>query len=83
MWTDTHWLRPGWAWPVALASLLGAAGSLASVASPLAGLIAAAVAALCLALEGAGLDEPAAAADPPPRHAVRRLAAGGRTTASR
>ena len=32
VWTDTHWLRPGWAWPVALAALLGAAGSLASVA---------------------------------------------------
>ena len=58
VWTDTHWLRPGWAWPVALASLLGAAGSLASVAAPLAGVIAAAVAALCLALEGAGLTSP-------------------------
>ena len=58
VWTDTHWLRPGWAWPVALASLLGAAGSPASVAAPLVGLIAAAVAALCLALEGAGLTSP-------------------------
>ena len=58
VWTDTHWVRPGWAWPVALAALLGAAGSLASVAAPLAGVIAAAVAALCLALEGAGLTSP-------------------------
>jgi hypothetical protein len=58
VWTDVVWLRPGWAWPVALASLLAAGGSLASVASPLAGLIAAAVAALCLALEGAGLTSP-------------------------
>src|SRR4051794_14971052 len=58
VWTDTHWVRPGWAWPVALASLLAAAGSLASVASPAAGLIAAALAALCLALEGAGLTSP-------------------------
>jgi len=58
VWTDTHWLRPGWAWPVALAALLGAAGSLASVASSLGGLIAAAFAALCLALEGAGLTSP-------------------------
>ena len=58
VWTDTHWLRPGWAWPVALAALLGAAGSLVSVAVPLAGVIAAAVAALCLALEGAGLTSP-------------------------
>jgi len=58
VWTDTHWVRPGWAWPVALASLLGAAASLVSVASPLAGLIAAALAAVCLALEGAGLTSP-------------------------
>jgi hypothetical protein len=58
VWTDTHWVRPGWAWPVALAALLGAAGSLVSVASPLAGVIAAAVAAVCLALEGAGRTSP-------------------------
>ena len=58
VWTDTHWLRPGWAWPVAFASLLGAAGSLVSVTAPLAGVIAAAVAALCLALESAGITSP-------------------------
>src|SRR4051812_19574615 len=58
VWTEPVWLRPGWAWPVALASLLGAGGSLASVTSPTAGLIAAAIAALCLALEGAGLTSP-------------------------
>ena len=57
-WTDTYWVRPGWAWPVALGALLGAGGSLASVAWPLAGLIAAALAAACLALEGAGLTSP-------------------------
>jgi hypothetical protein len=43
---------------VALAALLGAGGSLASVAWPLAGLIAAAIAAVSLALEGAGLTGP-------------------------
>ena len=58
VWTDTHWLRPGWAWAVALAALLGAGGSLASVASPLAGVIAATVGAACLALEGAGRASP-------------------------
>jgi hypothetical protein len=57
-WTDTFWMRPGWAWPVALAALLGAGGSLASVAWSLPGLIAAALAAVCLALEGAGLTSP-------------------------
>ena len=57
-WADTFWVRPGWAWPVALAALLGAAGSVASVSWPLAGLIAAGLAAACLALEGAGLTSP-------------------------
>ncbi|HET8952771.1 MAG TPA: hypothetical protein VFN44_19775, partial [Solirubrobacteraceae bacterium] len=56
--TDTFWVRPGWAWAVALAALLGAAASLASVAWPLAGLIAALLAAVSLALEGAGLTSP-------------------------
>ena len=76
-----YWLRPGWAWPVALAALLGAGGSLASVAWPLAGLIAAGLAAACLALEGAGLTSPL-------RLLTRRRATqnvvslpGGRTTA--
>ena len=41
-WIDTYWLRPAWAWPVALAAALAAGGSLAAVAWPLAGLIAAA-----------------------------------------
>jgi hypothetical protein len=57
-WVDTVWLRPGWAWPVVLACALGAGGSLAAVAWPLAGLIAAALAAVSLALEGAGLASP-------------------------
>ena len=43
---------------VALAALLGAAGSLLSVAVPLAGVIAAAVAAVCLALEALGRTSP-------------------------
>ena len=57
-WTDTFWLRPGWAWPVVLAAALAAGGSLAAVAWPLAGVIAAALAAVSLALEGAGLTSP-------------------------
>ena len=57
-WTDTLWLRPGWAWPVVLATALGAGGSLAAVAWPLAGLIAAVLAAVSLALEAAGLTSP-------------------------
>ena len=57
-WTDTLWVRPGWAWPVALAAALGAGGSLAAISWPLAGLIAAALAALSLALEGAGITSP-------------------------
>ena len=57
-WTDTFWLRPGWAWPVALAAALGAGGSLAAVAWPRAGVIAATLAAVSLALEGAGWSSP-------------------------
>jgi len=57
-WVETHWLRPGWAPPVALAALLGAAASLISVAVPLAGVILGALAALSLALEAAGRTSP-------------------------
>ena len=66
-WTDTFWVRPAWAWPVVLAAALAAGGSLAAVAWPLAGLIAAALAAVSLALEGAGLTSP-------PRLLTRRRA---------
>ena len=48
---ETHWVRPHWAPALAIAALLAAAGSLISVAVPLAGVIAAAAAAACLALE--------------------------------
>ena len=57
-WTDTFWLRPGWAWPVALAAALAAGGSLAAVAWPLAAVIAAALAAVSLVLEGTGRTSP-------------------------
>src|SRR5690349_19303479 len=57
-WMDTFWVRPGWAWPVVLAAALGAGGSLAAVSWPLAGLMAAALAAVSLALEGGGLASP-------------------------
>ncbi len=57
-WSETHWVRPGWAFPVALASLLGVAGSLLAVAVPLAGVILAVVAAVSLALEALGRTSP-------------------------
>jgi len=57
-WLDTYWLRPRWATAVALGSVLGAAGSLVSVFVPLAGLIAAGIAALGLAVEAAGRSGP-------------------------
>ncbi len=57
-WVETHWVRPGWAPAVALGSLLAVAGSLLSVAVPLAGVILGAVAAACLALEAAGRQSP-------------------------
>jgi hypothetical protein len=57
-WTETFWLRPGWAWAVALAAAIGAGGSLVAVAWPLAGVIAAVLAAVSLALEGAGRTSP-------------------------
>jgi hypothetical protein len=56
--TTTHWVRPHWAVAVALGALLGAAGSLVAVAAPVPGLIAAAVAALSLGLEAAGITSP-------------------------
>ena len=57
-WVDTLWVRPGWAWPVALAAALAVGGSLASVAWPLAGVVAAVLSAVSLALEGAGITSP-------------------------
>jgi hypothetical protein len=40
-WVETHWVRPQWAAALALGSLLAAGGSLAAVAAPLPGLVAA------------------------------------------
>jgi hypothetical protein len=57
-WVETHWVRPGWAVPVALAALLGVAGSLRSVTVPEAGVALAGVAALVLAIEAAGRVSP-------------------------
>jgi hypothetical protein len=57
-WVEPHWVRPHWAAAVALAALLAVAGSLLSVAVPLAGVVLGAVAAGCLALEALGRPSP-------------------------
>jgi hypothetical protein len=54
----THWTRPNWAAAVALATFLGAGGSLLATAVPLGGLIAAALGALGLAVEATGRVSP-------------------------
>src|SRR5919198_80745 len=53
-WVETHWVRPRRAAVLTLGCLLTVAGSLLSTAVPVAGLAAAAVGALSLALEAAG-----------------------------
>lgn len=57
-WLEPVWLRPRWAAALALGAFLAAAGSLVSVAVPLAGLIAAGVAAVTLAAEALGRSSP-------------------------
>jgi hypothetical protein len=55
---ETRWVRPQRATGIALAAFVAAAGSLLSVTAALPGLIAAAVAAVCLALDAAGMGNP-------------------------
>jgi hypothetical protein len=54
-WVETHWVRPQWALSIALHATVGVVASLAAISAPLPGLIAAAVAAVSMALEGFGL----------------------------
>jgi hypothetical protein len=70
-WIETHWVRRAWALAVALGALLGAAGSLLSVAAPAAGVALAGVAAACLALEALGRASPLRL--PAPRRATQNV----------
>ena len=54
-WVETHWVRPQWPLSVALHATVGVVASLVAISEPLPGLIAAAVAAVSMALEGVGL----------------------------
>ena len=54
-WVETHWVRPQWALSIALHATVGVVASLVAISAPLPGLIAAAVAAVSMALEGFGL----------------------------
>ena len=54
-WVETHWVRPQWALSIALHATIGVVASLVAISAPLPGLIAAAVAAVSMALEGFGL----------------------------
>ena len=54
-WVETHWVRPQWALSVALHAAIGVVASLVAITAPLPGLVAAAVAAVSMALEGLGL----------------------------
>ena len=54
-WVETHWVRPQWALSIALHATIGVVASLVAVSAPLPGLIAAALAAVSMALEGVGL----------------------------
>ena len=50
-----HWVRPQWPLSIALHATVGVVASLVAISQPLPGLIAAAVAAVSMALEGVGL----------------------------
>jgi hypothetical protein len=52
---ETHWVRPQWPLSIALHATVGVVASLVAISEPLPGLIAAAVAAVSMALEGVGL----------------------------
>ena len=52
-WVETHWIRPHHAAGIALAAALAAIGGLVALSVPVAGLVAAAAGAACLALEAA------------------------------
>ena len=54
-WVETHWVRPQWPLSIALHATVGVVASLVAISAPLPGLIAAAVAAVSMALEGFGL----------------------------
>ena len=54
-WVETHWVRPQWPLSIALHTTVGVVASLVAISEPLPGLIAAAVAAVSMALEGFGL----------------------------
>jgi hypothetical protein len=54
-WVETHWVRPQWALSIALHATVGVVASLVAISAPLPGLIAAAVAAVSMALEGFGV----------------------------
>jgi hypothetical protein len=54
-WVETHWVRPQWPLSIALHATIGVVASLVAISAPLPGLIAAAVAAISMALEGFGL----------------------------
>jgi hypothetical protein len=57
-WVETVWVRPRWAWSVALHCALTVAGGLVALAAPVPGLIAAALGALGLAAEALGRPGP-------------------------
>jgi hypothetical protein len=54
-WVETHWVRPQWPLSIALHATIGVVASLVAISAPLPALIAAAVAAVSMALEGLGL----------------------------
>jgi hypothetical protein len=54
-WVETVWVRPRWAWSVALHCGLAAIGGLVAIAAPIAGLLAAALGALALIAEALNL----------------------------
>ncbi len=57
-WVETHWVRPQWPASLLLGSALAVAGAVLSITAPVAGLIAAALAAFSLALDAAGRPGP-------------------------
>jgi hypothetical protein len=57
-WVETVWVRPRWAWSIALHCALAVIGGLVAIAAPVPGLVVAAIGALGLAAEAVGRPGP-------------------------
>ena len=81
-WVETVWVRPRWAWSIALHCALTAIGGLVAIAAPVAGLVVAALGARRPRRRGAEPPRAAAAPDAPARDPERARRAAARDRAA-